>query len=82
MCVIGINFALSLFVILKIDFGTFCFLFYSILILVNHATMKPVISRYPVDWRHESTVEVNWKTDEINFPPNMPVNVDLYYPKV
>jgi hypothetical protein len=25
---------------------------------------------------------VNWKSDEMNFPPNMPVNVDLYYPKV
>ena len=51
-------------------------------IVVNHAMVKPVISRYPVDWKHESTVEVNWKSDEMNFPPNMPVNVDLYYPKV
>ena len=52
------------------------------LILVNHAIMKPVISRYPVNWKHESTVVLNWKSDEMNFPLNLPVNVDLYYPKV
>ena len=44
--------------------------------------MKPVISRYPVNWKHESTVEVKWKADEMTFPLNLPVNVDLYYPKV
>ena len=44
--------------------------------------MKPVISRYPVNWKHESTVALNWKSDEMNFPLNLPVNVDLYYPKV
>jgi disulfide bond formation protein DsbB len=83
MCVIGINIALSLSVILKIDFGTFCFFnFCSILILVNHAITKPVISRYPVNWKHESTVVLNWKSDEMNFPLNLTVNVDLYYPKV
>jgi disulfide bond formation protein DsbB len=83
MCVIGINIALSLSVILKIDFGTFCFFYFcSILILVNHAITKPVISRYPVNWKHESTVVLNWKSDEMNFPLNLTVNVDLYYPKV
>ena len=72
-------------IILKLDFGTVLTvfnLFYSVIILVSHAMMKPVISRYPIKWKHESTVEVNWKSDEMNFPPNMPVNVDLYYPKV
>ena len=44
--------------------------------------LKPVISRHPVNWKHESTVEVTWKSDEMNFPPNLPVNVDLFYPKV
>ena len=44
--------------------------------------MKPVISRHPVNWKHESTVEVTWKSDEINFPLHLPVDVDLYYPKV
>ena len=44
--------------------------------------VKPVISRYPVIWKHESTVEVTWKYDEMNFPSNLPVNVDLYYPQV
>jgi hypothetical protein len=43
---------------------------------------KPVISRYPVNWKHESTVVLNWKSDEMNFPLNLTVNVDLYYPKV
>lgn len=53
-----------------------------VVILVNHAMMKPIISRYPVNWQHESTVEVKWKSDEMNFPRNLPVNVDLFYPKV
>ena len=44
--------------------------------------MKPVISRHPVNWKHESTVEVTWKSDEMNFPLHLPVDVDLYYPKV
>ena len=52
------------------------------IIVVNHAMLKPVISRYPVNWKHESTVEVNWKSDKMNFPANLPVNVELYYPKV
>jgi hypothetical protein len=30
--------------------------------------VKPVMSRYPVDWKHESTVVLNWKSDEMNFP--------------
>jgi Na+-transporting methylmalonyl-CoA/oxaloacetate decarboxylase gamma subunit len=45
----------------------FVVLFYSILILVNHAITKPVISRYPVNWKHESTVVLNWKSDETIF---------------
>jgi hypothetical protein len=49
---------------------------------ITDLCILPVISRYPIKWKHESTVEVNWKSDEMNFPPNMPVNVDLYYPKV
>ena len=44
--------------------------------------MKPLISRHPVLWKHESTVEVTWKSDEMNFPLNLSVKVDLYYPKV
>ena len=44
--------------------------------------LKPVISRHPVNWKHESTVEVKWKSDKMNFPANLPVNVELYYPKV
>ena len=44
--------------------------------------VKPVISRYPIDWKHESTVVLNWNSDEMNFPSNLPVNVDLYYPQV
>ena len=43
--------------------------------------LKPVISRYPVNWKHESKVGVNWKSDVMNFPANLPVSVELYYPK-
>jgi hypothetical protein len=73
---------LPLSIIFKFDFGTVFNLFYYVIILVNHAMVKPVISRSPINWKHESTVEVNWKTDEMNFPLNLSVNVDLYYPKV
>ena len=55
--------------------------FTGIITVVNHAITKPVISRYPVNWKHESTVVLNWKSDEMNFPLNLKVNVDLYYPK-
>lgn len=76
---------LPLSIILKFDFGTVPTvfnLFYYVIIVVNHAMMKQVISRYPVNWKHESTVEVNWNTDEMNFPSNLSVNIDLYYPQV
>jgi len=82
-CVLLVSILLCLFLwFWKLILERFVVLFYSILILVNHASTKPVISRYPVNWKHESTVVLNWKSDEMNFPLNLIVNVDLYYPKV
>ena len=55
---------------------------FSVIIVVNPAMTKSIISRHPEIWKHEAIVEVYWNTNEMNFPSNLAVNIDLYYPKV
>jgi hypothetical protein len=57
-------------------------LMFSVMIVVNPAMTKSMISRHPDIWKHEAIVEVYWNTNEMNFPSNLTVNIDLYYPKV
>ena len=82
MIVVNLMFSVMIVVNLMFSVMIVVNLMFSVMIVVNPAMTKSIISRHPDIWKYEAIVEVYWNTNEMNFPSNLPLNIDLYYPKV
>ncbi|VDI51850.1 Hypothetical predicted protein [Mytilus galloprovincialis] len=52
------------------------------LTIVNQALTKPLLLRNPSSWKYGQTVDVVWRSDQIGFPVDALISLDVYVPKV